>query len=102
MKKILAIVGLIAMTQASAFWGWNDDSALGYNNGYADAAGNADAAADFTFDFNMSASMRGAGRGYGYGDGYGYGNGYGYNAHIPYYGAPYGYLPPPVAPPPAE
>ena len=48
----------------------------------------------------MSARMRGEGRGTGNGYGYGAGNGYGYNANLPYYGAPYGYLPPlPVAQP---
>ena len=46
--------------------------------------------------------MRGEGRGDGYANGYGHGNGYGYNSHIPYYGAPYGYLPPVTVPPPAE
>jgi hypothetical protein len=102
MKKIIAIAALIAATQASAFWGWNDGSAYGYNDGYADGAGHADAEADFTFDFSMSARMRGEGRGDGYANGYGYGNGYGYNAHIPYYGAPYGYLPPLIVPAPAE
>ena len=100
MKKIIAIAALIAATQASAFWGWNDGSAYGYNDGYVDGAGNAEA--DFTFDFKMSARMRGEGRGDGYANGYGYGNGYGYNAHIPYYGAPYGYFPPVTVPPPAE
>jgi hypothetical protein len=102
MKKIIAIVALIAATQASAFWGWNDGSAYGYNNGYADGAGSADAEADFTFDFSMSARMRGEGRGHGDGYANGYGNGYGYNAHIPYYGAPYGYLPPVAVPLPRE
>ncbi|MDJ0738088.1 MAG: sulfur globule family protein [Gammaproteobacteria bacterium] len=102
MKKMIALAALIAAMPASAFWGWNDwgnsGYGNGYNNGYVDGAG--DAEADFTFDFNMSARFRGEGRGHGYGVGDGYGNGYGYNAHIPYYGAPYGYLPPwpPVAP----
>jgi hypothetical protein len=106
MKKIIAIAALLAATQASAFWGWNDSSNYGYgngyNNGYFDGVGAGDAEADFTFDFSMSASMRGEGRGNGYGNGYGNGNGYGYNGYIPYYGAPYGYLPPAAPVDPAE
>lgn len=109
MKKIIALAALIASAQASAFWGWNDSYNNGYgnaaNNGYFDGVGAGDAEADFTFDFNMTARMRGEGRGYGNGYGYGDGNGYGYNAHVPYYGAPYGYGPMvPVAPmaPPVE
>ncbi len=100
MKKIIAIAALIASAQASAFWGWNDNSSYGYgnayNNGVFDGIGNGDAEADFTFDFSMTARMRGEGRGNGNGYGYGNGNGYGYNGYAPYYGAPYGY--PPVAP----
>ena len=102
MKKLIALLAMVAATQASGFWGWNDYGNRGYgnvyNNGYADGVGAADAEADFTFDFNMTASMRTEGRGNGYGSGYGYGDGYGhgYNSHIPYYGAPYGFLPPPV------
>lgn len=96
MKHLIAIAALLASVQASAFWGWNDNSQYAhgnaYNNGYADG----DAEADFTFDFNMRASMRTEGRGYGNGYGYGYGrgDGYGYNSYIPYYAAPYGFLPP--------
>jgi hypothetical protein len=102
MKKVIAMLALVAATQASAFWGWNDwgngSYGNGYSNGYADGLGHADAAADFTFDFDMNAAIRFDGRGYGngYGSGYGYGDGYGYNAHVPYYGAPYGFLPPPA------
>jgi hypothetical protein len=89
MKKIIAIAALIASMQASAFWGWNDS----YNNGYFDGVGAADAEADFSFDMTFSASMRGGGRGNGDGYGYGAGRGHSYNAHVPYYGAPYGYVP---------
>ena len=100
MKAILTIVALVASLQAAAFWGWNDNrsSGYGYSNGYADTVGNADAAADFTFDFDMTARMHWEGQGYGngYGRGVGDGYGYGYNSYIPYYGAPYGYLPPPM------
>jgi hypothetical protein len=95
MKKLIVIAALIAIsTQAAAFWGWNDnrDYGNGYSNGVVDGVGNADGEADFVFDFSMTASMRGDVRGFGTGNGYGYGNGY--NSHIPYYGAPYGYLPP--------
>lgn len=102
MKTLIAMVALIAAAQASAFWGWGDAGNYGYgngyNNGYVDGVGNADAEADFVFDFNMTARFRGEGRGQGYGNGYGYGNGRGYNAHVPYYGAPYGYMPVPPMP----
>ena len=108
MKKFIAILAIVATTQATAFWGWNDwgnsGYGNGYNNGYFDGVGNADGAADFAFDFDMNASMRFDGQGYGngYGSGYGYGNGYGYNGHVPYYGAPYGFVPPMVPAQPAE
>ena len=97
MKQLVAIAVLLASAQVSAFWGWNDGSAYGdaYNGGLADAVGAGDAEADFSFDFNMTARFRGAGRADGEGYGYGAGRGYGYNAHVPYYGAPYGHLPPP-------
>ena len=102
MKKFIAIAAVLVSAQATAFWGWNDGSqhlfGNGYNNGYFDGVGNADGEADFSFDFSMSARMRTEGRGAGYGQGYGHGNGYGYNSHIPYYAAPYGFLPPPVQP----
>lgn len=104
MKKFIAIAAVLVSAQATAFWGWNDGSQYlfgnGHNNGYFDGLGNADA--DFSFDFSMSARMRTEGRGAGYGQGYGYGNGYGYNSHIPYYAAPYGFLPAPVQPQAAE
>lgn len=98
MKKLIAILALVAAGQASAFWGWMDNNSSGYgnaaNNGYADAA--ADAEADFSFDLKMTARFDFEGFSNGYGNGYGSGNGYGYgnNAHIPYYAAPYGYVPP--------
>ncbi len=102
MKKIIALLAMVAATQASGFWGWNDYGNTGYgnayNNGYVDGVGVGDAEADFAFDFNMTARIRTEGRGNAYGSGYGYGDGYGYgyNNHIPYYGAPYGFLPPPA------
>lgn len=103
MKKLIAIAALLLSAHASAFWGWNDDRQHVYgnawNNGYLDGAGNADAEADFSFDFTMRARIRSEGRGSAYGQGYGYGNGNGYASHIPYYAAPYGYLPTPVAAP---
>lgn len=106
MKKFIAIVAVLLSAKAAAFWGWNDGSqhlfGNGYNNGYFDGVGNADAEADFSFDFNMTARIRSEGRGTAYGQGYGYGNGYGYNSHIPYYAAPYGFLPPPVQQPAQE
>ena len=67
MKKIIAIAALIASTQASAFWGFND------NNSMFDSMGDGDMA------FNMSASGNGRGnthntyRGNGYNAPYGYG-----------------------------
>ncbi|MCB1802057.1 MAG: sulfur globule protein CV1 [Gammaproteobacteria bacterium] len=100
MKKLIAVLALLAAGQASAFWGWMDNNSSGYgsaaNNGYADAAGSADAEADFSFDFNMTArfDVEGYGNGRGYGAGNGYGNGN--NSYIPYYAAPYGYVPPAV------
>lgn len=102
MKKLIVIAALIVIsTQAAAFWGWNDNRGYGngYSNGVVDGVGHADGEADFVFDFSMTASMRGDVRGFGNGYGSGNGYGYGYNSHIPYYGAPYGYLPPaPLAP----
>ena len=107
MKRTIALAALIASAQASAFWGWNDRYNDTYgnaiNSGYVDGIGTGDAEADFTFDFNMTARIRTEGRGFANGYGYGDGSGYGYNAHVPHYGAPYGYGPMvPVIPPPAE
>jgi hypothetical protein len=99
MKKLLAICLVLATTQASAFWGWNDSvgSGNGYSNGWFDGVGNGEA--DFTFDFDMSARMNFDGMGYGDGRTYGNGYGHGYHQNLPYYAAPYGYAP--MAPPPA-
>lgn len=96
MKKIIAIAALIASAQASAFWGWND--ATGYQQARTDASGQgaAEAEADFSFDMSFTARFNGQGRGTG--TGHAAGHGYGESAHIPYYAAPYGYLPASVAP----
>lgn len=115
MKKLIAIAALLAATQASAFWGWNDAGQYGYGNVYNDGRfdGVGDAQADFAFDFDMTGRMSWEGDGYGNARGYGAGDGYGYGYHgyMPYhgYGVPYGYPPlgppvggPPLPPPPAE
>lgn len=96
MKKIVAIVALLASLPAAAFWGWGDGTWNGDELGYADTAGTGEA--DFSFDFSMTARLRGDARGYGNGNGGAYQQGYGYASQIPYYGAPYGF-PPPVAAP---
>lgn len=92
MNKIIAILALVAATQASAFWGWGDGSGDDVSNGYLDGTGGAEA--DFSFDFAFSARMRGEGRGAGRGYGRGSGSGYDDEAWIPYYAAPYGFPPP--------
>ena len=63
MKKIIAIVALIASVQASAFWGWNDGH--GNGDGYVDGTGGGDAAAEADFSFDMTFSARIRGEGYG-------------------------------------
>jgi len=75
MKKIIAIAALIASTQASAFWGFND------NNGMFDGIGDGD------MDFSMGFSGKARGNAHNTYRGYGYNAPYGYApyAHAPYY-----------------
>lgn len=103
MKKIIALVAVLASAQASAFWGggpwggnnWgnNYNNGSGYGNGYSNGTmdGYGDAAGSGDFSMNMSgrarSNMRGYGNGYGAGDGWGRG----YNNSGPYGYAPYGY-----------
>ena len=110
MKKIIAIVAVIASAQASAWWGGNGwdrnyNNGYGYGNGYTngvfDGVGDAAGSGDFSMNFSGRGrtNMRGYGSGYGAGDGWGRG----YNYSAPYWGgpygyAPYGYGPAPVAP----
>jgi hypothetical protein len=113
MKKIIAIVAIIASAQASAFWnndngytstdGRFDGNGYGYGDGYGrgDGSGSADMDTEFSMNFkgrgrgdaktNWDGNYNGAYNGYTNFDG----RGYGYNS--PYY---YGYGAPvaPVAP----
>ena len=105
MKKIIALVAIIASAQASAWWGngYNgQNNGYGYGNGYSngvmDGAGDAHGEGTFSMNFSGkgSTNMRGYGNGYGAGDGWG--RGYNYQAPAYYGYAPYGYAPAPVAP----
>ncbi|RMG34038.1 MAG: hypothetical protein D6720_10265 [Gammaproteobacteria bacterium] len=91
MKRFVAITALVATAQASAFWGWNDDSTSATNirqEGHADLDG--DTGSEAGADFSMKFSGRSKTRGHleGAGDSEGGWAGYGYEA--PYY---YGYTP---------
>jgi hypothetical protein len=108
MKKVLAIVAVLASAQASAWWGNNGynnqyNNGYGYGNGYSNGAFDGVGDAAGSGDFSMSFSGRGRTNMRGYGNGYGAGDGWGrgYNQSAPYWGAPYAYGPgAPVAPAP--
>jgi len=60
MKKIIAIVAIIASAQASAFWGDNN-SGNGTHNGAMDAAGNGTGEGEATFSMSFSGKGKSAG-----------------------------------------
>ncbi len=113
LRATLAAAGLLAATQASAFWGWDDNDS--YSSGSADSrgdfVGDADAEGEASFTFNFTGRMKARGNARGETDsagdwsGYSYDSPYWYGAPY-YYGVPYWgpYAPPasPVSPPPAS
>ncbi len=97
MKKIIAILAIVASTQAAAFWDSSNGSTSGAYNGAGDFVGNGSGEGEATFSMNFKGRGRTSGDFRGNGDTSGNWSGYGYDS-IPYY-APYGMAPQaPVAP----
>jgi len=61
MKKIIAIVAIIASAQASAMWGDGNNNANGAHNGAMDAAGNATGEGEATFSMSFTGKGKTAG-----------------------------------------
>jgi len=61
MKKIIAIVAIIASAQASAFWGNGNNAGNGAQNGAMDAAGNATGEGEATFSMSFTGKGKTAG-----------------------------------------
>jgi len=61
MKKIIAIVAILASAQASAMWGNGNNAANGAHNGAMDAAGNATGEGEATFSMSFTGKGKTAG-----------------------------------------
>jgi hypothetical protein len=94
MKKIIAILAIVASTQAAAFWDSSNGSTSGAYNGAGDFVGNGSGEAEATFSMDFKGRGRTSGDFRGNGDSSGNWSGYGYDSPY-YYGAP---MAAPVAP----
>ena len=100
MKKIIAILAIVASAQAAAFWDSSNGSGSGAYNGAGDFVGNGTAEGEATFSMDFKGRGRTDGDFRGNADTNGNFSGYGYESY-PYWGGyqPYGMAPQvPVAP----
>ena len=99
MKKIIAILAIVASAQAAAFWDSSNGSGSGAYNGAGDFVGNGTAEGEATFSMDFKGRGRTDGDFRGNGDTSGNFSGYGYESY-PYWGGYQPYMAPqaPVAP----